>query len=71
MGKREKPAATSHQMKICVAGRTYVVESRPLDAAREQRCYVYRVWSDGVLVKDWIEGNMADFFGMLPETGKE
>jgi hypothetical protein len=31
---------------------------------------VYRVWSDGVLVKDWTEGNMADFFGMLPETGK-
>jgi hypothetical protein len=43
----------------------------PLDAAREQRCYVYRVWSDGVLVKDWTEGNMADFFGMLPEAGKE
>jgi hypothetical protein len=71
MGKREKPAAPSHQMKICVAGKTYVVESRPLGAAHEQRRYAYRVWCDGALVKDWTEGNMADFFGMLPEAGKE
>lgn len=61
----------SHYMKICAGATSYIIESCPLGAADEHRLYAYRVWCDGVLVKDWTEGNMADFFAAQPQVGME
>jgi len=70
MGKQNGLAPASHRMKMNVGDQTYVIESRPLGGLHEHRLYAYRVWCDGELVKDWTEGNMADFFGQLPTAGK-
>ncbi|WP_299536284.1 hypothetical protein [uncultured Herbaspirillum sp.] len=65
MGVQEQSSSISHEMKIRIGGTTYLIESRASGGPDEHRLYAYRVWCDGELVKDWTEGNMADFFGKL------
>ncbi|ALU87767.1 hypothetical protein [Herbaspirillum rubrisubalbicans] len=62
MSQQDEVGMDSHRMKICIGGTTYVIESRALDLSEGERFYEYRVWCEDQVVKDWTQGNMADFF---------